>query len=66
MTISLSEKAFRRGVNDALSLKPLRKAALNVMQGRSGVTEERSDEKPSRHSVTVVKKNNHWHVKQAS
>ena len=61
-TLSFSRKAFRRGVDEALTLKPLRRIlwgdrAGAVETGRAGET----------HRVTVAKSGRRsWHVKRSS
>lgn len=41
-TVKLSEHAFRRGANDAFTLKPLRDAARAALQGHAHGKESRA------------------------
>lgn len=66
MTVALSSKAFRRGVNDTLTLKPLREAASRAVQGDARRESTGETKESSGHSVTVVKKNKSWHVRKDS
>ncbi len=69
-TVSLSREAFKRGVNETLTLKPLREAVVQYCQPsekkRTCGTPKSSAS--GKHSVVMVRRggNSVWHVKSAS
>ncbi len=65
--VKLDERAFRRGVNETLTLKPLRDAARSLFSGRATTSDVKSPPK-GRHSIEVSRssKTASWHVKRAS
>lgn len=66
-SVSLDRDAFRRGVEDVLTLKPLRNAASAAFgQSKDNGRSERRGGSSS-HTVTVTRTyNSGWHVKRAS
>jgi hypothetical protein len=63
-TVSLSRSSFSRGVNEVLTMKPLRDAASSVFTGKQRDHKTESSTTSAR-TVTVVKnKNSGWHVKK--
>jgi len=64
--VKLDEGAFRRGVNETLTLKPLRDAARSLFSGRAITSGGKSPRKVG-HSIEVSRssKSASWHVKRA-
>lgn len=65
--VSLSRDAFRRGVKDALELRPLREAA-KTLKGNVGNTKKYSSESTGSGRSVVVERSRggSWHVRKAS
>lgn len=67
-SVSLNRTAFKQGVDEVLTLKPLRDAA-SLAFGRHSAKKAQSGVSPSDkpHSVVVVRGGSSvWHVKRAS
>ena len=68
-TLSLSRKAFRRGVDEALTLKPLRRVLSGYWTGSmpDDPTGAGNGKTSDTRSVTVAKSGRKsWHVKRSS
>ncbi len=67
-TVSLNRKAFKQGVDEVLTLKPLRDA-VGIALGRLSAKKAKSGVSQSDHSHSIVVERNGssaWYVKRAS
>lgn len=65
--VKLDEGAFRRGVNETLTLKPFRDAVRELVSGRTAASGATKQPKGG-HAIEVTRnsRTGSWHVKRAS